>query len=114
MLLDWEKKLSATEEGTVPRPRPIKIKLNEKSIVEKAIKNSYKLKGELGDLAIFFKPDKSKAEREEYQRLGKAKMKLMEKYPTVDGEAPKVVLKSGKLLLNGAQVDEYRSTQSLF
>ena len=97
------------------RHRPIKVRLSDKSMVEKALKNSYQLKEKFGDnVKMHFKPDKSKAEREEYSRLGREKVKLLEQYPTEEGQLPKVVFKKGKLLLNGAQVDQYRSAQSLF
>ena len=64
---------------------------------------------------IYMKPDKTKAERDEYSRLGKKKDELLLRHPLADenGE-PRVVLKSGVLLVDGVQVDCYKTPQSLF
>ena len=77
------------------------------------LKASKKLK-ELRGQTIYIKPDKTKAEVAEYQRLGKRKTELEGKYPTTDGEEKRVVLEKGVLKVDGVQVDEYKSTQSLF
>ena len=90
------------------------VRLSDTSMVEMATKNWYKLKDKFGDdVKIYPKPDETKDE-EEYSRLGREKAKLLKQYPTEEGEPPKIVLKKGKLLLNGVQVDQYRSVQTLF
>ena len=96
------------------RPRPIKVRLSDKYSVSTAIKNSKNLKDQFGQLKIFIEPDKTKKERDEYSRLGKNKKDLMEKYPTPEGGQPRVILNKGKLLVDGAEVDHFRSIQSLF
>ena len=104
----------ADEDDEDESPRPIKVRLADRFSVSTALKNSYKLKNQFGELKIFLKPDKTKSEREEYGRLGKRKAELLKQYPTPESGVPRVLLTKGKLLVDNAQVDEYRSTQSLF
>ena len=63
---------------------------------------------------IYIKPDKTKGEVAEFQRIGKEKAKLLEKYPTVDVENPRVILKNGSLKVDGVEVDKYQPVQTLF
>ena len=63
---------------------------------------------------IYVKADKSKAEMEEYKRLGKKKDDLIKSYPSVDGNPPRVELKKGVLKIDGMEVDRYNSPQTLF
>ena len=63
---------------------------------------------------IYIKPDKTKSEVAEFQRLGKEKAKLLEKYPTIDEENPRVILKNGSLKVDGVEVDKYQPVQTLF
>ena len=65
-------------------------------------------------LKASIKPDKTKAEVAEYKRLGKRKTELEGQYLTRDGDDKRVVLEKGVLKVDGVQVDEYKSTQSLF
>ena len=74
-----------------------------------------KLKDMFGEgVAIYIKPDKTKSERDEFTRLGKKKQELMEKHPTAIGDDPRVVLKNGRLLVDNAEVDCYKTPQTLF
>ena len=93
--------------------RPIKLKCRSPTSSSLVLKASKKLK-ELHGQTIYIKPDKTKAEVAEYQRLGKRKTELEGQYPTRDGEEKRVVLEKGVLKVDGVLVDEYKSTQSLF
>ena len=74
-----------------------------------------KLKDMFGEnVAIYIKPDKTLSEREEFTRIGKKKQELMERHPTPDGDDPRVVLKNGRLIVDNAEVDCYKTPQSLF
>lgn len=74
-----------------------------------------KLKDMFGEnVAIYIKPDKTKSEREEFTRLGKKKQELIERHPTAVGDDPRVVLRSGRLLVDNAEVDCYKTPQTLF
>ena len=58
------------------------------------LKNSHKLNNLKAEgQVIYIKPDKSKSEVTEFQRLGKKKQELLKQYPTVDENNPRVVLK---------------------
>ena len=103
-------RLGKPTEGKV---RPIKVKCPSSNIVGPILKASKKLK-ELPNQTIYIKPDKTKAEVEEYQRLGKRKAELILQYPVEDGNEPRVVLEKGILKVDGVQVDEFKSSQSLF
>ena len=92
--------------------RPIKVFLNSKSSVFRILKNASKLKT-LND-KIFIKPDKTRKEREEFQRLGKRKEELMKSHITPEGGQQRVILSNGILKLDGLEVDSYKSPQSLF
>ena len=63
---------------------------------------------------IYVKPDKTKSEQNEFQRLGKKKEELLLKYPTVDVDNPRVTLKKGSLQVDGVEVDKYEPVQTLF
>ena len=99
------------------KPRPMKITFPTKEMAESALKESRKLK-ELKDLDeeinIYIKPDKTKSEQKEFQRLGKKKEELLVKYPTQDNAPPRVLLKKGILTVDGTEVDKYEPAQTLF
>ena len=100
-----------------PRSRPIKVIFQASDMAKAVLADSRKLKDLFNgtDTNIYIKPDKTKAEREEYARLGKKKDELILRHPTaVDGDPPRVVLKSGRLLVDNVQVDCYKTPQSLF
>ena len=98
---------------TAGKVRPIKLKCTSSSIVGPILKASKKLK-DLPNQTIYIKPDKTKAEVTEYQRLGKRKAELLLQYPVAEGEEQRVVLEKGILKVDGVQVDEFKSSQSLF
>ena len=98
------------------KPRPIKITFADKKISFDVLGKTAKLK-ELKDshrMNVYIKPDKTKAEVAEFQRLGKKKDELLTKYPTVDDSAPRVILAKGLLKVDGVEVDKYQPVQSLF
>ena len=66
------------------------------------------------DTNIYVKPDWTNSERDEYTRLGKRKTKLLNQHPGTEGQPSRVVLKSGKLLVDNTQVDYYRTPVTLF
>ena len=96
--------------------RPLKVCLGSSITARSVVTESHKLKNLLDGtgLNIYIKPDKTKAEREEYTRLGKKKTELLLRHPTNEGEDPRVVLKGGKLLVDNVEVDSYKTPQSLF
>ena len=97
---------------TTDKPRPIKITFANKDMAFLVLSKAAKLK-ELKDLIdqnIYCKPDKSKSEQAEFQRLGKKKEELLTQYPTPvkeDGTpgAPLVILEKGTLKVDGTEVD---------
>ena len=93
--------------------RPIKLKCRSSAISSQVLTASKKLK-ELQGHTIYIKPDKTKAEVAEYQRLGKRKTELEALYPIPEGGERRVVLEKGVIRVDGVQVDEFKSTQSLF
>ena len=95
------------------RPRPIKLVFHSTSDATSAISNSGKLKS-LINQKVFIKPDKSKSENAEFKRVGDKKKELLEKYPNVEGEHPRVILKKGVLTLDGVEVTRYTPIQTLF
>ena len=95
------------------KPRPIKVKVTEKIMVSNVLKNAAKLK-DLQGMTIYIKQDKTKAERDEFQRLGKKKADLLKLYPTLENENSRVVLKKGILTVDDVQVDRYKSPVTLF
>ena len=95
------------------KPRPIKVKLSKKDAAAEIVRNAGELK-KLRNHKIYIKPDKTAAEREEFQRIGKKKTELLEQYPTAENTPPRVVLEKGILKLDGAKIDEYKSPQTLF
>ena len=98
-----------------PKPRPIKMCLESSNMVKSLLHNRSKLKDMFGeDSTIYIKPDKTKSERDEFTRMGKKKQELMERHPTAVGDDPRVVLKNGRLVVDGAEVDCYKTPQSLF
>ena len=60
---------------------------------------------------VYVKPDKSKGEVNEFQRLGKKKSELLQTYPTVDENNPRVTIKKGSLKV---EVDKYEPVQTRF
>ena len=95
------------------RPRPMKLIFDSPVDSKSALDNSFKLK-KIIDQTIFIKPDKTKSENAEFKRVGDKKRELLEKYPTVDDQQPRVVLKKGVLTLDGVEVTRYLPIQSLF
>ena len=95
--------------------RPLKVRLLTKQSAEAILENSSKLK-DLKDKGynIYVKPDKTKSEQTEFQRLGKKKEELEAKYPTAEGGAPRVTLSKGSLKVDGVEVDKYEPKQTLF
>ena len=93
--------------------RPIKVKFISSSPAANILKNSKTL-SQKSNRKIYVKPDKSKAENKEFQRLGKRKDELLAQYPTEDEDNPRVTLIKGVLKLDGADVDKYEPVQSLF
>ena len=94
-------------------PRPIKIKFISSEGPTTILKESKKLK-DLEGHTIYFKPDKTKAEIAEYKRMGKRKTELLQVYPTANDGPPRVVLNKGSLTVDGAEVDRFKSVQTLF
>lgn len=95
------------------RPRPIKVIFHSQSDSNSAISNSGKLK-KLINQKVFIKPDKSKSENAEFKRVGDKKKELLEQYPSVEGDPPRVVLKKGVLTLDGLEITRYTPIQTLF
>ena len=92
------------------RCRPIKIIFHSAAMANKVLLKSRVLRDLYGEtVKMYFKPDKTQSEREEYTRLGKLKTVLMERHPTPDGGDPRVVLRYGRLYVDNAEVDSYRS-----
>ena len=92
--------------------RPIKIILKN-SDMAMLITSNAKLLRPL-DQKIFFKPDKSVKEREEFQRLLKKKNEYMISHPTEGDNDSRVVLKKGLLTVDGVVVDRYKTPQTIF
>ena len=98
-----------------PKPRPVKICFKSSNMAKVLMSSRMKLKDMFGeDVSIYIKPDKTKSERDEFTRLGKKKQELMEHHPTPVGENPRVVLKNGRLLVDNAEIDSYKTPQTLF
>ena len=92
--------------------RPIKIGLKNGDMARVIIKEAHNLKAL--NKKIFFKPDKSVKEREEFQRLLKKKEEYMASHPTGDGQDSRVTLQKGVLKVDGVEVDRYKSPQTIF
>ena len=95
------------------KTRPIKVRFSTKDSAFEVLKNTGKLRT-LQNHKIFMKPDKTAAERAEFQRIGKKKDELLTKYPTEDDQQPRVTLKKGILMVDNVKVDEYKAPQTLF
>ena len=110
------KKEARTNDGEDrPQSRPVKICFKSSNMAKALLNNRSKLKEVFGDnVAIYIKPDKTKSERDEFTRMGKKKQELMERHPTAVGDDPRVVLKNGRLLVDNAEVDCYKTPQTLF
>ena len=93
--------------------RPMKLKLSSSEDATTILSAKGKLNN-LEGVTIYLKPDKTKAEVAEFQRLGKRKQELLQQYAVEEGTPPRVVLDKGVLKLDGVKVDEYKSEQSLF
>ena len=102
----------AEEDGEEDKKRPIKIVLKNSEMAALITANA-KLLRPL-DLMIFLKQDKTKKEREEFQRLLKKKNEYMLSHPTAEGAAPRVVLVKGELKVDGAVLDQYNTPQTIF
>ena len=95
--------------------RPIKICFKTSNSTRLILGKSKGLKNAFGEgVNIYAKPDKSKAERDEFTRLGKRKKELMESHVTREGDAERVVLKNGRLMVDGVEFDSYKTPQTLF
>ena len=95
------------------KTRPIKIRLSSNNEVSSILKESQKLK-DLVNLNIYIKPDKTKAEVTEFQRLGERKQELLNMYPVVEENIlSRVVLKNGILTVK-VEVDKFKLPQTLF
>ena len=103
-------RIGATVDGKV---RPIKVKFISPTSVTSILTNSKKL-SDSSNRRIYIKPDKSKSETTEFQRMGNRKKELLEQYPTEDGANPRVTLEKGVLKLDGTEIDRYKPVQSLF
>ena len=97
-------------------PRPIKLTFASKENAFLVLSKASKLKGLLDsdELNIYCKPDKSKSEQVEFQRLGKKKSDLLVQYPTPENGNPRVILEKGSLKVDGVEVDKFAPVQSLF
>ena len=93
--------------------RPIKVRFISPTCVTSILTNSKKL-SDSSDRKIYVKPDKSKSENTEFQRMGKRKEELLKQYPTENENEPRVTLVKGVLKLDGTEVDRYQPVQSLF
>ena len=94
--------------------RPIKIIFDNKDMASCVLGCSCKLK-ELPNVKVYVKPDKTKSERMEYERLWKRKTEAEAQFPLNNvGDPPRVVLSKGSLLVDGNKIDAYKSPQSLF
>ena len=93
--------------------RPMKLKLKSSEDATEILNAKSKL-NDLEELTIYFKPDKTKAEVAEFQRIGKRKQELLQKYPVEGGAPTRVVLEKGVLKVDGKKVDEFEPVQSLF
>ena len=96
------------------KDRPIKICFKASNSTKLILENSKKLKNAFGDVNIYVKPDKTKAERDEFTRLGKRKKELMERHVTAEGDDERVILKKGRLIVDGVEMDCYKTPQTLF
>ena len=92
--------------------RPLKVLLEDKESVFALLKASKNLK----DLktTIYIKPDRTKSERAESDRLYKKFKKAGEDYPSDNPDQPRVTLAKGVLTVDGTEIDRYKSPQSLF
>jgi hypothetical protein len=100
-------RLGAKSEGKI---RPLKVRFTSSSHASAVLKASKKLK-DLAEHNIYVKPDKTKAEQEEFKRIGKRKEELLVEY---NNDESKVKLEKGVLYANGIEVDRYKSVQTLF
>ena len=99
------------------KPRPLKLTFESKEMAGKVLSNSRKLndlKNEHEGINCYVKPDKTKSEQAEFQRLGKKKAELLIQYPTIEGSDPRVILRQGSLKVDGVEVDKYEPVQTLF
>ena len=97
------------------RDRPIKVCLDCCSIVTEILSKSKKLKNLVKDnQAIYIKPDKTIKERQEFNRLLKRKADLMSQYPDDELNKNRVTLLKGSLKVDGVEVDNYKSPQTIF
>ena len=94
------------------KSRPIKVSFLSVASARLALDNSAKL--DALKIKVYVKADKTKAEMEEFKRLGKRKYDLQQQYPTDKGEISRVTLSKGVLSLDGNEVDRYKPIQSIF
>ena len=93
------------------KTRPLKVRFNSSSPASAVLKAGKKLKDLGEDYNIYVKPDKTKAEQEEFKRIGKRKEEVLLEY---NNDESKVKLEKGVLYANGIEVDRYKSVQTLF
>ena len=103
-------RLGKASEGKV---RPIKLKFSSSEDATLILTEKSKL-NDLDGHTIYIKPDKTKAEVTEFQRMGKRKQELLQQYPVDEGLPSRVVLDKGVLKLDGVVVDEFKAVQTLF
>ena len=90
--------------------RPIKVRFISSAPATAALNAKQKLNDLVGH-TIYIKPDKTKAEQEEFKRIGKRKTDVLQEY---NNDAERVKLTKGVLYVDGVEVDRYKSVQTLF
>ena len=101
-----------SEDSSEDLKRPIEIVMKNSNMSWLITSNSHLLKSL--NQKIFFKPDKTPKEREEFQRLLKKKEECMLSHPTEEGSDSRVVLKKGVLTVDNRVIDRYNTPQTLF
>ena len=91
----------------------LRVKFVSQNPVKSILENANEL-STLSNWKVYIKPDKSKAENAEYQRLGKRKVELLAQYSAEGDGQPRVVLAKGILTVDGVEIDRYKPIQSLF
>ena len=92
--------------------RPVKLIVKNSDMAALIVSNAKQLKAL--NQKLYFKPDKTAKEREEYQRLLTKKNELLEAHPAEEGQESRVVLKKGVLTVDGVEKDRYKTPQTIF
>ena len=103
-------KVSDANEGDKKRPIKIVLKNSDMAVL---ITSNAKLLRKLNQ-KLFFKPDKTVKEREEFQRLLKKKNEYTLSHPTAERDEERVVLTKGELKVDGVVLDRYNAPQTIF